>query len=176
MKAVDISTRYPRTDSKSGVFPFDHLLYTEKLFESSKITNFRFPRAEKRKKNSRKGKTGGGETHNDEFFEVAGFEKLEDVREDGAVGDGEQRLRDLLPLEDHVNGEGGLEGGFRKGRKGNGEEGPWRREGRASWKCRRRGRRLGNPSGFFHRGGGTVFGSRDRPSQKQPPKEDRKQK
>ena len=34
----------------------------------------------------------------DEVFEVAGLEELEDVGEHRAVGDGEQRFRDFLQL------------------------------------------------------------------------------
>ena len=35
-------------------------------------------------------------THHDEVLEVTGLEELEDVGKHGSVGDGEQRLRDLL--------------------------------------------------------------------------------
>lgn len=74
---------------------------------------------------------GGGETNDYEVFEVARFEELDDVREDGVVSYGEQRLGDVLPLEkDQVNRrEGGGGMGIRRGRGGDDGKGPWIQEG-----------------------------------------------
>lgn len=85
MEAINVGSRYPSADTESGVRSLHDLERRRRQLETlGKILELKL--VEERERGA----------YDDEVFEVASLEELEDVGEHGAVGDREQRLRDFL--------------------------------------------------------------------------------